>query len=232
MPTKGLSWLAIALVLAMLLAACSNNTSTHSAYVTLPTTNRVLAYRIRNDNGELAHPFGGSFLTGMSPVAVAIHPNNRWVYVANAGENDISLYKVDSSSGALEEVLPRTTTALRPSSLAVDPGGNFLYVVNIGVNGVSSFSIDQSHGTLTPIAGSPVATGLSPASIAVTPSGKFVYVPNTNSDSISAYSVNAGGILKPVLTNGVSLLGTGNASQGFPDGTNARRMQAGLRFVF
>ena len=47
----------------------------------------------------------------------------------------------------------------------------------------------------------------------------------------AAYSVT-GNVLHPVLTNGVSLLDTGNASQGFPDGTNARRMQAGLRFVF
>jgi hypothetical protein len=48
----------------------------------------------------------------------------------------------------------------------------------------------------------------------------------------SAYTVNAGGILKPVTTNGVSHVGDGSASQGFPDGTNARRMQVGLRFVF
>jgi hypothetical protein len=48
----------------------------------------------------------------------------------------------------------------------------------------------------------------------------------------AAYSVASGGILKPVLTNGVSLLGTGTQSQGFPDGTNARRCQASLRFVF
>ena len=43
----------------------------------------------------------------------------------------------------------------------------------------------------------------------------------------SSYSVNSGGILRP-LTN----VGNGNQSQGFPDGTNARRMQAALRFVF
>jgi hypothetical protein len=48
----------------------------------------------------------------------------------------------------------------------------------------------------------------------------------------SAYSVGLGGILRPVLSNGVSLLGTGTASQGFPDGTNARRCQALLRFNF
>jgi outer membrane receptor protein involved in Fe transport len=47
----------------------------------------------------------------------------------------------------------------------------------------------------------------------------------------AAYSVS-GNILKPVLTNGVSHVGDGSASQGFPDGTNARRMQVGLRFVF
>ncbi|MGC9971178.1 MAG: hypothetical protein ABSE56_11375, partial [Bryobacteraceae bacterium] len=42
----------------------------------------------------------------------------------------------------------------------------------------------------------------------------------------SAFSASAG-VLKPV-----SGLGVGNASQGFPDGTNARRCQVGLRFTF
>jgi hypothetical protein len=48
----------------------------------------------------------------------------------------------------------------------------------------------------------------------------------------TAYTVNSGGILKPQLTGGVSILGKGSASQGFPDGTNARRMQVGVRVVF
>jgi outer membrane receptor protein involved in Fe transport len=47
----------------------------------------------------------------------------------------------------------------------------------------------------------------------------------------AAYSVS-GNILKPVTTNGVSHVGDGSASQGFPDGTNARRMQVAVRFVF
>ncbi|HKS73126.1 MAG TPA: beta-propeller fold lactonase family protein [Terriglobales bacterium] len=197
MRTKILSWVTLAALSAMWLAGCSNNVSTHNAYVTLPTTNRLLAYRIRSNNGQLTQPFGGSFLTGDSPSSVAIHPNNRWVYVANAGENDISLFDVDSSSGALKEVLPRNPTALRPSSLAIDPGGAFLYVVNLGFNEVSSYSIDASTGALTQVAGSPVATGLSPAAIAVTPSGKYVYTPNTNANSISGYTVN-GGALQPM----------------------------------
>jgi hypothetical protein len=35
-----------------------------------------------------------------------------------------------------------------------------------------------------------------------------------------------------VVTNGVSHVGDDSASQGFPDGTNVRRMQAALRFTF
>lgn len=196
MPTKGLSRLAMAFVLAFSLA-CSNNTATHPAYVTLPTTNQVLAFRVNNKNGQLMNTFGRVFNTGKSPLSLAVHPSHRFVYVANSAENDISLYAVDSNSGALREVLPRTATALNPTNLAMDPGGNFLYVVNRGINGVSSFSIDSGSGQLSPIAGTPVAAGFAPSDIAVTPSGKFVYVPNANSNSVSAYSVVNGG-LQPV----------------------------------
>jgi len=55
---------------------------------------------------------------------------------------------------------------------------------------------------------------------------------NNTSVQTAAYAVSSGGIVKPVLTNGVSLLGTGTASQGFPDGTNARRAQLAMRVIF
>jgi hypothetical protein len=48
---------------------------------------------------------------------------------------------------------------------------------------------------------------------------------------MAGYSVT-GNTFRPILTNGLWLLGNGTASQGFPDGTNARRMQAALRFTF
>ncbi|MEO7142848.1 MAG: carboxypeptidase regulatory-like domain-containing protein [Bryobacteraceae bacterium] len=50
-----------------------------------------------------------------------------------------------------------------------------------------------------------------------------IYNTGINSQAYSA----SGGVLKP--TSG---LGLGNASQGFPDGTNARRMQVAVRFQF
>ncbi len=52
----------------------------------------------------------------------------------------------------------------------------------------------------------------------------------------SAYTAS-GGVLKPVTTvttagQTVTSLGFGSSSQGFPDGTNARRMQVAFRLVF
>jgi len=50
----------------------------------------------------------------------------------------------------------------------------------------------------------------------------------TYSTGINSQAYTATGlVLKPVAS-----FGTGNAAQAFPDGTNARRMQAGVRFEF
>ena len=60
----------------------------------------------------------------------------------------------------------------------------------------------------------------------------FNTIRNTNAQT-AAYTVALGGILRPVVdARGVSHVGDGNASQGFPDGTNARRMQVAVRVTF
>jgi hypothetical protein len=55
--------------------------------------------------------------------------------------------------------------------------------------------------------------------------------------STAAYTSSAAGVLKPVTTvntlgQTVTSLGFGTATQAFPDGTNARRLQVALRLVF
>ncbi|MEO8592159.1 MAG: carboxypeptidase regulatory-like domain-containing protein [Candidatus Solibacter sp.] len=47
----------------------------------------------------------------------------------------------------------------------------------------------------------------------------------------AAYTIS-GNVFRPILTNGVSIVGNGTASQGFPDGTNARRAQVAARLTF
>jgi hypothetical protein len=96
---------------------------------------------------------------------------------------------------------------------------------------VNSLDIDQTYNVDARLTRSIPFSERVKTNLAFEAFNVFNTIHNTGVQT-SAYSVNAGGILRPVLTNGVSLLGVGNASQGFPDGTNARRMQVSVRVVF
>jgi hypothetical protein len=96
---------------------------------------------------------------------------------------------------------------------------------------VSNIDIDQIYNVDARITRSIPFSERLKANLSFEAFNVFNTIHNTSVQT-AAYSVSAGGIIKPVLTNGVSHVGDGSASQGFPDGTNARRMQASLRFTF
>ena len=76
-------------------------------------------------------------------------PPTKFLYTANSGESDVSLYTI-SSAGALTEVTPRVKLrAACPTLLAMDSAGSYLYVGNSGSFDISVFSIDSSKGALT-----------------------------------------------------------------------------------
>ena len=190
MPSRRTSLVFIAIGLAALVGCGS--AATHTAYVTLPTSNAVAAYRIDNNTAQFTAIVGSPYPAGTSPSSVLVHPSNRFVFVANQGENDISQFTIDSTLGSLKEVLPRTPTGLTPVSLVMDSGGTFLFVVNRVSSSISTYSINSGSGALTAVAGSPFATFPNPVVIAITPSGKFLYLLNTNLAAVFAYSITSG----------------------------------------
>ncbi|HXM23963.1 MAG TPA: beta-propeller fold lactonase family protein [Terriglobales bacterium] len=194
-PSKRTSLIFIALGLATL-AGCGS-ASTHTAYVTLPNSNAVAAYRIDNNSAQFTTIVGSPYPAGSSPSSVLVHPSKRFAYVANQSENDISLFTIDSSLGSLKEVLPRTPTGLAPGSLLMDAPGSFLFAVNQVSSSISVYSINSGSGALAPVAGSPFSTFPNPAACAITPSGKFLYVLNPNLASVFAYAITSG-VLRPV----------------------------------
>ena len=98
---------------------------------------------------------------------MALEPVDSFVYVANAGSNNISGFKL--SSGVLAP-LPGLAFAagMQPSSVAVDPTGKFAYAANSGSGNISAYAVDAATGELTNLSGSPFPVGLLPAAIAVT----------------------------------------------------------------
>lgn len=112
----------------------------------------------------------------------------HYAYVANSGDNTISGFSVNPTTGALTPIGSGPVAAGQgPVALATDPLGRFLYVANSVSNNISAYTVDPSTGALNPIAGSPFPAGQGLSSFSVDPSGEFGYA------STGAYSINYGG---------------------------------------
>ncbi|HST10799.1 MAG TPA: beta-propeller fold lactonase family protein [Terriglobales bacterium] len=189
---KRASLLIVVLTGLMWLSACAS-AKRQTAYVTTPQNNGVTAFRVNTDTGSLKQILGSPYPTGISPTAIRVHPSGKFAYVSNAGEDTISLYKIDST-GALTEVTPRAVTGDQPSDILLDPAGKFLFTINSAGNTISAFSID-SGGALTAVGTASSTFGFTPIRGAIAPSGKFLYVANSNSASVTGYAIDGSGAL-------------------------------------
>jgi 6-phosphogluconolactonase (cycloisomerase 2 family) len=135
----------------------------------------------------------------------------RFAYVANSGDNTISIYTVNATNGKLRHN-GYAMTGAGPQSVTVDPSGKFAYVANYGSTTVSCYTINAATGALT--SAGTVTAGTSPYSVTMDPAGKFAYVANFGSASVSAYTIDgATGVLTQIDADS----GTAG-TQNFPTG--------------
>jgi len=186
---------ALVLVALAALVGCGSS-STHTAYVILPTSNAVAAFRIANHSAHFTSIVGSPYPAGNSPASVVVHPSGHFVYAANQGDDNIELFKIDGTIGSLLEVPPRTSTAHGPGLLVMDAPGTLLFALNQVSGSISVFSVNSS-GALAPVSGSPFPVFRDPVTLALTPSGKFLYVVNADLSAVFAYTVTSG-IVQPV----------------------------------
>jgi len=184
-----------------LFVSCGKTTS-HFLYASIPAASEIVAYREDPASGFLSVLSVSPITAGPGVQSLVIHPSKKFLYAANSGEGDISLFTI-ASDGALTEVTPRTPVlpAIGPTLLAMDAAGGFLYVGNSGGSGsISVFSIDPGSGSLSPVPGSPFTTNISPLNMKLAPSGNFLYVTGSGSPNgvIEVWSV-ASGVLENVV---------------------------------
>ena len=130
-----------------------------------------------------------------------IDPSKRWLFVVNAGSNDISIFSVEENSLTLVDV--KHSGGDNPVSLAYSH--NLLYVLNAGgsvnsVDTISGFYVDED-GILSPIPGSIQllsAASTSPAQISFNADGDVLVVTEKATDIIDTFVVDADGVAGPV----------------------------------
>ncbi len=184
-------------------------TSNHYLFAALPAADEIAVFREDPNSGVLTTLLNSPFATGLAPEAILLHPSERYLYVANSGEDNVSLFAV-APTAVLTEVSRTPTGGLSPVLMAMDKTGGFLYVAN-AIRGTLSIFAFASDGTLTAIPGSPFFMGVSPTGMALSPSGKFIFVGTAiptgqiESGQIEVFSLN--GLLPPTL---VGLFPTGS----------------------
>jgi 6-phosphogluconolactonase len=137
--------------------------------------------------------FGTDPLTSQD--AVILSDDNRFLFVVNAGSNEVSSFAV-GSMGELTRVSTVSSGGTFPVSLAAR--GGVLYVVNqAGAGSISGFTVG-SNGSLTPLAGSTRAlSGAAtpgPGSIRISPNGQTMVVTEKMTNLLDIYVLGAGGV--------------------------------------
>lgn len=89
--------------------------------------------------------------SGRNDVAeVAVHPNGRFLYVSNRGNDCIVIFGIDPKKGTLTQLSHIPTGGKEPRHFTLDPSGNFLFVENQWSDTIITFHVDATTGALTP----------------------------------------------------------------------------------
>ena len=106
--------------------------------------------------------------SGRNDVAeAAVHPNGKFLYVSNRGNDSIAILSIDQDKGTLAPVGGVPTGGKEPRHFAIDPSGKYLLAENQFSNNIVVFKIDAATGGLTPTG--QVVEGPSPVNMVFLP---------------------------------------------------------------
>ncbi|HEY1936325.1 MAG TPA: beta-propeller fold lactonase family protein [Candidatus Angelobacter sp.] len=156
--------------------------------------------------GNLVLPFtdGSPFPVGAKPLALAVDPNEAFLYVL-CNDQTLRVFAIDYFSGGHLAQVSSTSLSGPASGIATEFSGRYIYAA--GANGLSAFAVSPI-GALTSI---PLPPGIAPTGLTgvyVEPSGQFLYI-TANSPApgaVFAFSINPDGTLKAVSPNPVAVL--------------------------
>lgn len=77
-----------------------------------------------------------------------IHPNGKFLYGSNRGDNSIAAYRIEESTGQLTLINIESTEGDYPRNFAISPDGDFLYAANQNSNTLTHMKINTTTGEL------------------------------------------------------------------------------------
>ncbi|HEY3972461.1 MAG TPA: beta-propeller fold lactonase family protein [Candidatus Sulfotelmatobacter sp.] len=170
------------------------------------TSNYIEAFAI-SSSGYLTPLAGSPYPMPLPKNGCGVNPNDtidwagKYLYTADRGDNSISGYDINSSSGVPTAISGSPWSAeggcigginqsnFNPDSLAIDGTGKFMYAHNGDSFSISIFSINQSTGALTWIKDTANTSAGALGPIRTDPTGNYLYT-SSFQGGIDVYVIN------------------------------------------
>jgi 6-phosphogluconolactonase (cycloisomerase 2 family) len=176
-------------------------------YVSSYSGNSVVVFERDGASGVLdfvqAQTDGSFGVDGLeAPYSVAVAPDGKHVYAASSGDNAVSVFERNSSTGALSFLEAKydgvggVNGLLGAVSVAVSPDGKHVYVAGYEDDAVAVFERNASTGLLNFVEAKVNGTGSvhwmnGPSSVSVSPDGNHLYVSGRLDDSVVVFERSA-----------------------------------------
>jgi 6-phosphogluconolactonase len=85
----------------------------------------------------------------VAPSDMRMHPNSKFIYAANRGDDSIAIYSIDEGSGRMTMVDIEKTGGKGPREMNFEPSGKYFFVCNRNSNDVVTFAVDPNTGKMT-----------------------------------------------------------------------------------
>lgn len=184
----------------------------------------VAWYAINGTTGQLStltsstQVVSGSAGAGAAAVNFNTITAGTFAYVSNFSANTISIFTVNSTTGALTALTGSGATVTLPSGstgpveVAFDKTGKYAYVVDFTSGDIAQYTVN-ADGSLTVFATSPViALGGNPRWITLDTTSNTAYVPNAGTNAIQVLSVGTAGVLTLTASEPLAANSTGVAA--------------------
>ena len=133
-------------------------------------------------------------VVGQLPSVLVMDPAGKYLYVANALSNNISVFSIASSTGELTEIAGSPFNInLPPKNIVIAPSGNYFYVSARRDHGFYRGFQRKCRGVLTALPDPTPTSDNNPTGLTIDPKGTYLYVANTTSSTISVYSIATDG---------------------------------------
>lgn len=189
------SFLSFFLVMLVLFGTSTANAGYVYSIIDSAAGNMIYGYSADEATGELTPLSGFPIATGYlgggntNLEHLAYDPVHKFLFAANRGSSNISVYSVNAANGAITPTsFSPITSVANQRTLKIHPSGSPLIV---GADNFASFVITATSASPAPNSPYTLPTGVSPAAAAMSPDGSYYYAGGNSGNFFAGYSINA-----------------------------------------